>query len=419
MYYRHKVLTFLFFLSIITYLDRVCISLLGKSIKADLGLSNEQFGWVLGAFSLAYALFEVPTGAMGDRIGPRKVLTRIVLWWSAFTAATGAAFHWLYLVIVRFLFGIGEAGAYPNASIVISRWFPAHETGRAQAFIWAAGRLGGAIAPPLVLGIAAWSNWRVSFGVIALIGVVWVVVWHYWFRDFPHEVKEKISPQELAYIEEHRRFKAHPHGIEWKALLRDPNMWALALMFHFYMYAAYFYYSWMPIYLQEGRGMNEKEMMSSAMTPFLLGALGCFTGGFVSDWLAKRYGLKIGRRAVGLVGMGLASIVIFLAASATDNAHVAMFLAMGMLFKDLTLPVSFAVCVDIGKSKSGTVSGAMNMCGQLGGFFLSILFGKVVDATNDYNFPLYLISFLLLCSSLLWLVIDPTKEVKMKASEPV
>ncbi|MFN8355407.1 MAG: MFS transporter [Spirosomataceae bacterium] len=413
MKYRHKVLGFLFFLSIITYLDRVCISLLGKSMKADLGLNNEQFGWVLGAFSLAYALFEIPTGAMGDRIGPRRVLTRIVVWWSAFTAATGAAFHWLYLVVVRFLFGIGEAGAYPNASIVISRWFPANETGRAQSFIWAAGRLGGAIAPPLVLGITAWAGWRVAFGVIAIIGVIWAVIWYRWFRDFPHETPE-ISPDERQYIEENRRFKPHPHGIEWKTMLRDPNILALIFMFHFYMYAAYFYYSWMPIYLQEGRGMNEKQMMSSAMMPFILGALGCFIGGFVSDWLSKRYGLKTGRRTVGVVGMGLASLVIFLAASATDNSQVGMYLAMGMLFKDLTLPVSFAVCVDIGKSKSGTVTGTMNMWGQMGGFFLSIIFGKIVDSTHDYNIPLYLVSGLLVISSLLWFVIDPTKEVKLK-----
>ncbi|MCY7350419.1 MAG: MFS transporter, partial [Cytophagaceae bacterium] len=168
---RYRVLGFLVLLSIITYLDRVCISLLGKSIKADLGLSNEQFGWVLGSFSLAYALFEVPTGALGDRLGPRRVLTRIVIWWSGFTALTGTAFNLVSLMVVRFLFGIGEAGAYPNASIVIARWFPAHETARAQAFIWAAGRLGGAIAPPIVLGVSAVAGWRVSFFVIAFIGV--------------------------------------------------------------------------------------------------------------------------------------------------------------------------------------------------------------------------------------------------------
>ncbi|MCY7352503.1 MAG: MFS transporter, partial [Cytophagaceae bacterium] len=287
-------------------------------------------------------------------------------------------------------------------------------TARAQAFIWAAGRLGGAIAPPIVLGVSAVAGWRVSFFVIAFIGVAWAVVWYGWFRDFPREMPDKISDEELTYIEAHRQFKAHSQGIDWRALLSNPSFLALLLMFHFYMYAAYFYYSWMPTYLQEGRHMSEREMMSSAMLPFLLGALGSFTGGFLSDWLAKRYGLKIGRRAVGIVGMGLASVVFFLAASATDNRQVGLFLAMGMMFKDLTLPVSFAVCVDIGRGQSGTVSGTMNMVGQLGGFFLSVIFGKIVDVTGNYNTPLFLISGLLLCSSLLWLRIDPTQEVPLK-----
>ena len=143
---RYWVLTLLFFLSVIVYLDRVSISLTGVRIKAELGLSNEQFGWVLAAFALSYALFEVPTGIMGDRLGPRKILTRVVLWWSLFTALTGAANGLISLLVIRFLFGAGEAGAYPNSSIVVSNWFPKSQTGMAQAFIWAARRIGGARA---------------------------------------------------------------------------------------------------------------------------------------------------------------------------------------------------------------------------------------------------------------------------------
>ena len=166
MKFRHKVLAYLFSLSVIVYLDRVCISLVSGQIKKELGIGTELWGWVLGAFALSYALFELPTGILGDRIGPRRILTRVVLWWSVFTALTGTAFHWIYLIIVRFLFGAGEAGAYPNTSIVISRWFPAEETGTAQAFIWAAGRIGGALAPVLVLSVAAAFGWRVPFFVI-------------------------------------------------------------------------------------------------------------------------------------------------------------------------------------------------------------------------------------------------------------
>ena len=159
------------------------MNVVSKYVKADLELDNQQFGWILGAFSLAYALFEIPTGALGDRIGPRRVLTRVVLWWSAFTALTGTAVNFLYLLVVRFLFGAGEAGAYPNASIVIARWFPAVEVGRAQSVIWAAGRLGGALTPLLVIPLVHWAGWRWAFALLGGLGVLWAAGWYRWFRD--------------------------------------------------------------------------------------------------------------------------------------------------------------------------------------------------------------------------------------------
>lgn len=412
MKYRHRVLSFLFALSTITYIDRTCISLVAADMKQDLHIENDAWGWILSAFALSYALFELPTGALGDRLGPRRILTRVVGWWSVFTALTGTATSWLYLLIVRFLFGAGEAGAYPNASIVVSRWFPKQETGKAQAFIWAAGRIGGTLAPWLVIPIATHFGWRVSFFAMGLIGIIWAILWYSWFRDFPHE-KEGISADEREEIEEHRRFKHNSHHIPWKAILKSPNMWAIMLMFHFYMYGAYFFTGWLPTYLKEGRHFGKDQMQLFATLPFLLGTIGCFTGGYLSDWLSKRYGLRVGRRSVGIVGMGLSCIVIFISALTHDNQTAAILLAMGMGFKDLTLPVSFAVCIDVGKSRSGTVSGAMNMVGQMGAVFLGVLFGYIVKATNDFNIPLYLISFLLLCSCLLWLRIDPLEEVEM------
>ncbi len=412
---RYKVLSGLFFLSVIVYLDRVCISLVSGQIKKELGISTEMWGWVLSAFALSYALFELPTGVLGDRLGPRRILTRVVLWWSVFTALTGTAFHWVHLLVIRFLFGAGEAGAYPNASIVVSRWFPAGETGAAQSFIWGAGRLGGVLAPVLVLGVTQAYGWRASFGVLGLIGIVWAVIWYRWFRDLPHEMPG-ITTEELQYIEENRRFKVHSHHFPWRQILRSRNMWALMWMFHLYMWGAYFFTGWLSTYLEEGRHFTTDERKMFVMLPFFLGAVGCFTGGFASDWLSRRYGLKFGRRIVGMVGLGLSSVVILLAAMTVNNSSAAWLLAIGMGCKDLTLPVSFAVCVDIGQNKSGTVSGAMNMFGQLGAVFLGVAFGYIVKMTGgNYNAPLYLIAVLLLCASLLWLVIDPTKPLEMEA----
>ncbi len=379
-------------------------------MKSDLGIENDAWGWVLSAFALSYAIFELPTGALGDAKGPKKILIRVVLWWSAFTALTGAAFSWFYLVIVRFLFGAGEAGAYPNASIVVSRWFPKQEIGKAQAFIWAAGRVGGAFAPWIVIPIANQFGWRFSFLAMALLGVVWVIWWSKSFVNFPHESKN-ISSEELALIEQNRRFKQHNHHIPWAKILKDRNVWALMLMFHFFMYGAYFFTGWLPTYLKEGRHFGKSEMQLFATLPFVLGAIGCFSGGYVSDWLSKKYGLTFGRRTVGAVGMGISSVIILLAAINPNNQTTAYLLAIGMGFKDLTLPVAFAVCVDIGKDKSGTVSGAMNMVGQLGAVFLGVLFGYIVKLTNNFNYPLFVIAFLLFLGCILWFFINPEKEV--------
>src|SRR5262245_59163570 len=199
MRYRHGVLGLLFLLSIITYVDRVCISVAGPRMQADLGLSPKQWGWVVGAFTLSYALFEIPSGAMADRIGARKVLTRIVVWWSAFTSLTGAVSNYYLLLITRFLFGAGEAGAYPGSSSGISRWFPTAERGRAHGIVWMASRVGGAVSPLLVIPIQQTYGWRMSFFVFGVLGVIWSVVWYGWYRDHPSQ-KPGVSPHEMEAI---------------------------------------------------------------------------------------------------------------------------------------------------------------------------------------------------------------------------
>src|SRR5689334_772541 len=250
MKYRHRVLGMLFLLSIITYMDRVCIGLASKRIQDDLGLTAKELGWVLGIFALSYALFEIPSGAMGDRIGPRKVLTRIVVWWSAFTSLTGIVSGFWTMLVTRFAFGMGEAGAYPNSSSAISRWFPVAERGRAHGVVWMASRLGGAIAPLLVVPIQMAYGWRTSFLVFGILGLVWAVVWYGWYRDHPAE-KSGVTEQELNEIGGGVRSAHEP--LPWKIALRTRNFWMILLMYHFYCWGSYFYLSWLPNYLQKGR----------------------------------------------------------------------------------------------------------------------------------------------------------------------
>ena len=391
------------------------MNVVAKYVKADLGLNNQQLGYVLAAFSLAYALFEIPTGALGDRIGARRVLTRVVLWWSMFTILTGSAFSFIFLLIARFMFGVGEAGAYPNASIAIAHWFPKTEIGRAQSAIWAAGRVGGALTPLIVVPLVHSFGWRLTFGILGVIGIVWAIIWYWWFRDEPRK-KLTVSAAEVQEIEMSRVIKNVKHSIPWAAIIKSPNLWALMLMCHLFFYGSYFFTNWSSTYFQEGRGMSEDESKNFISLSYFLGAIGCLTGGFLSDMITKKYGLKVGRRSVALVGLGLSGIFFLLAGLTPDKNLAGYLLAICVLTKDLALPVAFAVCIDIGRQNSGVVVGAMNFAGQLGGFFITLIFGSMVHSTGNFNHPLFLIAGCLAGSALLWLRIDPTKRVDLEVS---
>ena len=407
---RYQVLGMLSLLSAITYLDRACISVAGVRIKTELGLSNEQFGWVLAAFALGYAAFDVPTGAMGDRIGPRRVLTRIVIWWSAFTSLTGLARGYSTMLAIRFLFGAGEAGGAPNSSAAISRWFPLAERARAQSFVWMSTRLGGALAPLLIFPLQIKFGWRAAFYFLGIVGVIWAALWYWWFRDEPAQ-QPGIFAQEVLEIEATRKIKKGHTSLPWKAVLVSANFWALLLMYHLYLYGAYFYFSWLQTYLQEGRGFKEKDLAVYGTMPFIFGAVGCLLGGAACDYLVRRIGLKWGRRAIAIVGLILASLTTLAAALAQTQTAVILLLSLGLACKDFTLPVAWAVAIDIGKDHSGAVSGAMNTAGQIGSAVVAVLFGYLISATHSYNAPLFVIAAMLLLSGLLWFKIDPTKSL--------
>lgn len=414
--YRFRVLALLCSLTTLTYLDRICISIVGVRIKSEFSLTNEQFGWVLAAFSLAYALFEIPSGVWGDRIGPKALFIRIVLWWSLFTALTGFATGLVSLLIIRFLFGIGESGTYPNCLIVMSRWFPVQEIGRSLTWVGIGSQIGSAIAPLIILPVAVGYGWRASFYVNAAIGVVWVVVCAIWFRNFPSEMKH-ITRQEVQLIETNRRFSSSHHTMPWRQILGNRNVWALMLMYFCCQWANYFFVAWMPVYLVEGRHFSENEMKSIVFTLFIAGIIGLLTGGFASDFLTQRKGLRMGRRLIGMVGLGTCGLLLFLAAILHQNTWVAVCLISANAFFSFGVMVSYAVCTDIGRNNAGTVTGAMNFFGQMGAFFLAIIFGKIVDAMHNFNYPLFVVAFVMVTGAVLWLAIDPLKQIRLQKQE--
>ena len=411
MSYRNRVTLLLCSLTTLTYLDRICISIVGTRVKSEFSLTNEQFGWVLAAFSLSYALFEIPSGALGDRIGPRAVFIRIVLLWSVFTALTGLVSGLAGLLIVRFLFGIGESGTYPNILLVVSRWFPAGETGRVLTWVGIGSQIGSAIAPLIIVPLAVAYGWRMPFFVNAAVGVVWVLICYGWFRDFPGGMKN-ISLPERQLIETNSRFSTAHRLVPWKIIFRNPTLWALMLMYFCCQWSNYFFVAWMPVYLQEGRHFSENEMKMITFILFVVGIIGFLAGGFVGDALVKRRGLTFGRRFVGLTGLGLCGVLIFFAAISPDPVVAATCLIGANFGFSFGVMVSYAVCTDIGRNNAGTVTGAMNFFGQMGAFTLSVVFGKMVDSLHNFDYPLFLVAGVMITGGLLWLAIDPMRQIK-------
>ncbi len=409
---RYQVLYVLSILSMITFLDRIALSSAGGAIMDDLHISAVQWGWILGMFTFAYGVFEIPTGWLGDRIGGKKVLTRVVLWWSLFTVLTGLATGFVMLLVIRILFGMGEAGAYPNTSIVLRKWFPAIERARAQAVIWGASRLGAALTPFLVLPIQQHYHWQTSFYLLGALGIVWAIFWIFWHTEKPSDSK-RISAAELNYIEtnqEHTKTNAEVKP-SFKQVLRSNNIWFLMCMYFCYAIGAYFFQSWFHTYLEKGRLIPKSQLLWASSLPYLLAAVGCFTGGWLSDKACLRYGKKWGRRLVPMIGLFVSGICIIGASLISNNTVAIVALGAGMAFMDVTAPVAWAVAMDLGGTKSGTVSGSMNTAGLTGAYLSTVLFGYLASSYG-YYLPLLLIGIIVLTGAFIWLKIDATKAIE-------
>jgi MFS family permease len=402
---RFTLLRFAFALSVVTYLDRVCIATAATSIREDLHLTAVQMGWIFSAFTLAYAIFEIPSGWLGDIIGPRKVLTRIVLWWSAFTVATGLAWNYSSMLTFRFLFGAGEAGAFPNASRSFSQWFPINERGRAHGIIFMGTRLGGALAPPLAVALIAGIGWRGSFWIFGSLGVVWGALWWRWFRDDPHK-HPSVNSEELRIIQGDASLSVEHRKIQWKALL-SANLLFICLTYFAFGYGLYFYLTWLQTYLREARGFSAGQASLLASIVLFCGAMASIAGGFWTDHWVKRYGLRIGRCGVAsgaLVGSGL----ILAAATVTTNSlAAALLIAAAAGVADLCISSAWAVCLDIGRESAGTVTGCMNTFANLGGAIAPVAMGYAVQWWGSWTIPLLITAVIYVLGGLTALLINP------------
>jgi len=409
--YRHRVLGLLILLFAITYIDRVCISVAGPRMQEDLGIDPIGWGWVTAMFTLSYCLFEIPTGALGDRIGPRRVLTRVVLWWSAFTSLTGMVSNYSLLLLTRFCFGAGEAGAFPNASIVVSRWFPPTQRASISGVLLMASQIGGAIAPLLVVPIQIRYGWRTSFYLFGIVGTVWAAVWYGWFRDSPAE-KPGVSQAELE--ETSGLPPALAHGFPWQIALRSESVLALLGTAFCYVYVYTFFQTWFHTFLVKGRGFSEATLVLSAL-PYVVAACANLAGGAVSDALVRRLGVKWGRRSLGIVGLG--SACLFTIAAMMTRQQLPTVILLSLVYGAITFQQSgvFGVCLDIGRKHAGSVVGLMNTSAQVGGLLSSVAYGYIVDHFHSYDAPFVPMAALLGLGALLWLKVDASRELSTES----
>jgi sugar phosphate permease len=403
------VVVFAVVLAIITYIDRVALGLAAPQITKDLGLTKNQMGSVFLGFLLAYSLFEVPSGFLGDRLGPRSVLMRIVVWWSFFVAATGQAWNWISLVFIQTFFGMGEAGCFPNIAKAFSVWLPRDERTRAQGIVWLSARWGGAITPSIVYITFKYVSWRTAFALFGMLGVVWAIFFYRWFRDRPSE-KKGVNAAELELL---RGAESHAGGhgkIPWKRFFRSPQVWFLCGQYFCLSYSWYFSITWLPTYLREARHLDSttREFAILAGMPLFFGGIGAFIAGFVSKLMNRFTGnTNATRKLLGCAGLLGACVLMALSTLLQNPVFAVVALALASFCNDLTLPGAWASAMDIGGSFAGTLSGTMNMMGNAGGALASWLAPRILLMANDnWNFVIYVAAGVYFLGVFFWLALD-------------
>lgn len=415
---RHVVTMFAVTLAVITYIDRVAISQAAPFISQDLGLSKVQMGWALAAFAWAYAIFEIPGGWLGDRIGPRRVLMRIVIWWSIFTAATGWAWSVTSLVATRALFGAGEAGAFPNLTRVFTTWLPVKERERAQATLWLATRLSAACTPVLVASLIAFVSWRRAFEIFGVIGCVWAVLFYRWYQDLPSQ-HPGVNQAELAMLPPPRETAIAHGGVPWRLIFSTPAVWLLSVQYMCLAYGWFFYINWLPTYLREARGTTLAMSAVLAGLPLLLGGAGCLVSAALIPRLARTYeSVAVARRMIAVAGFVGASVCIFFFTGIADPVRAMLVLGMAGFFNDFVMPAAWAGTMDIGGRYSGTVSGAMNMMGSVAGASSVLVVGYLLTWTSgNWTLTFYISSAIYLIGAVCWLFLDSHTPLEPMAAE--
>jgi ACS family glucarate transporter-like MFS transporter len=415
---RYLIVVATFSLSLLLYVDRTCISAAKDAVTSDLGLGNEQWSWVLAAFAFGYALFQTPSGALADKLGGRMVLTAVVSIWSLFTGLTAAAWNLASLIVTRFLFGAGEAGAFPGMAKVVYSWIPVKERGVVKGINFSGSRLGAAFAFPLIAGMIQALGWRWTFIVLMLVGFVWAAAWCWWFRDEPAE-KSGLLAEERDYILNNRQEaisgeKASPLSLG--AMARSGNMWLMMVQYFGSNFTFFFSLTWLFPYV---KGKYELAIMEAgylAMIPLLGGAVGNVFSGWLVDALYRAGKINLSRKVPAIIGFALAATGMVMSLGQETAMGAVAWLTIAIFGADMTLSPSWSFCIDIGGKHAGAVSGTMNMAGNLGSAITALAFAYMPESSRG-NVAFFYTAAALSCLAIVcWILANPTRRIQSTAS---
>ncbi len=421
---RWTLIVWMFVIAAIAYLDRVNISIAGQSIRDEFHLTNVELGWVFSAFVLGYALFQAPGGRLADRFGPRKTLAFGTAWWGLFTALTasvpasvGSAL--LVLLLVRFSLGLGEAVVFPASNRLVASWIPVQERGIANGIIFAGVGAGAGITPPLITYILLHYGWRWSFWISAVVGLAAGAVWLWLARDRPAD-----HPWVTAAEADHIRAGLPPAGtgaaageaLPWRIILADRNVWALTASYFTYGYVAYIFFTWFFLYLSTVRGLDLKSSSHYGMLPFLAMATCAPLGGWISDRLTQRYGKRVGRCGIAVVGIAFAGVFLALGMAARDARLASIVLAGGAGALYLSQSAFWSVTADIGGASAGSVSGFMNMGNQIAGALTASLTPLLANRFG-WQVPFLVAAALCVFGAAAWLTVHPDRPISVAPKE--
>lgn len=409
---RYLLVLSTFLLSVLLYIDRICISAAKVPIVNELGFSDTQMGWILSVFALGYALFQSPSGLLADRFGPRRTLTGVVVFWSIFTGLTGTAARFVTMLIYRFLFGIGEAGAFPGIARATFSWIPMKERGLVTGINFSGSRLGAAFALPVVAWMVSSLGWRHSFGVLAVIGVAWATFWFLWFRDDPTQ-KANISHDELDFILKNRQqTTAQRIDLSARRLFSSTNMWLAMGQYFCSNFTFFFTLTWLFPHLQKTYHLTAVDAGFYAAAPLLAGAFGNWFSGWLVDRIYSRGHWRLSRTLPAIIGFLLAAVGLVAGLPQQSVGPAILFLSLAIFGADMTLSPSWSFCVDIGKKNSGVVSGTMNMAGNLGSFVTALAFPYLSAWTGSVK-PFFIVGAVLnLLAVGFWLFMRPEKSLE-------